>query len=203
MDINKHPTVREVVEASVGDNPGIQVRLEHAYQVPVAKVWKALTDPARLARWFLPVSGELRPAGAFQFEGGVGGTILDCEPDTLLRATLGSDASIIEVRLQAHGSGATEFTFAHTVPLSTVGNGAGILEVAPAWDLSVVGLGLFLRAEFVNDPIAWASTPAMQRYARQSIDAWAAAIELSELATATEIAGATGTSITRFAPDAA
>lgn len=202
MDIHKHATFREVVEAQAGDEPGIQVRLVHVYQAPVAEVWKALTEPESLARWFLPISGDLHVGGAFQFEGNAGGTILACEPESLLRVTFGMESSVVEVRLTADGPDSTEFTFEHTVPLSMAGSGAGALFVAPAWDMSVVGLGLFLRGEFVDNPSTWESTPAMQRFARQAIDAWAAAIELSELASATEIAAAVGAAIAQFAPDA-
>ena len=203
MDINKHPTVREVSEAPAGHDAGVEVRLGHEYQAPVADVWTALTDPDRLARWLLPVSGDLRLSGAFQFEGNAGGTVLACEPGRLLRVTFGGDTSIVEVRLRANGPDATEFTLTHTVPLSMAGSGAGALGAAPAWDLRVLGLGLFLRGEFVDDPAAWEHTPALQRYARQSIEAWAAAIELSELATATELAAAVNAAVTRFSPDEA
>ncbi|KFF59823.1 hypothetical protein JF66_08595 [Cryobacterium sp. MLB-32] len=202
MDITAHPTVREVVEAPVGDEPGLQVRLVHAYRAPVAEVWRALTDPDRLARWFLPISGDLRVTGAFQFEDNAGGTVLACESESLLRVTFGGDTSIVEIRLRAQGPDETEFTFEHTVPLAMAGSGAGALYVAPAWDMSVLGLGLFLRGEFVGNPATWEGTPAMQRYARQAIDAWAAAIELSELASAAELAAAVGASIAQFAPDA-
>lgn len=202
MDIRKHAPIREVVEAAAGDEPGIQVRLVHVYQAAVADVWKALTEPDRLARWFLPVTGDLRVKGSFQFEDNAGGTVLACEPERLLRVTYGGDTSVVELRLQADGPEATEFTLEHTVPVSMAGSGAGALYVAPAWDMGVVGLGLFLRGEFVDNPATWEGTPAMQRYARQSIDAWAAAIEVSELASAEELAGAVNASIAQFAPDA-
>ena len=202
MDIQKHATFREVVEAPAGDEPGIQVRLVHVYQASVADVWKALTEPDNLARWFLPISGDLQVGGAFQFEGNAGGTVLACEPESLLRVTFGGESSVVEVRLRAEGTDMTEFTFEHTVPLSMAGSGAGALYVAPAWDMSVLGLGLFLRGEFVDNPSTWEGTPAMQRYARQAIDAWAAAIELSELASPEEIAAAVGASTAQFAPDA-
>ncbi|KGJ72151.1 hypothetical protein GY21_17225 [Cryobacterium roopkundense] len=202
MDIQKISTTREVIEAPAGGETGIQVRLGHVYQASVADVWRAVTEPESLERWFLPLSGDLHVGGAFQFEGNAGGTILACEPEALLRVTFGMDTSVVEVRLRAVAPDSTEFTFEHTVPLSMAGSGAGALYVAPAWDMSVVGLGLFLRGEFVNDPSTWENSPAVQRYARQAIDAWAAAIELSELASATELAEGVAASIAQFAPDA-
>ena len=36
----------------------------------------ALTDPERIGRWFLPISGDFRLGGRYQFEGNAGGKIL-------------------------------------------------------------------------------------------------------------------------------
>src|SRR5699024_4285888 len=54
--------------------------LEQTYPAPLADVWAAVTTAERIQRWFLPVSGDLRPGGRYQFEGNAGGEILACEP---------------------------------------------------------------------------------------------------------------------------
>ena len=36
-------------------------------------VWAAFASPDRLGRWFLPVSGDFRLGGSYQFEGNAGG----------------------------------------------------------------------------------------------------------------------------------
>src|SRR5690606_4554170 len=52
-------------------------RREHP--ADAAELWNALTDPERIPRWFLPVTGELRPGGRYRFEGNASGTVLNCE----------------------------------------------------------------------------------------------------------------------------
>jgi uncharacterized protein YndB with AHSA1/START domain len=47
------------------DGDRMAVRLERVYPTGAADLWAALTDPARLARWFARVEGDLRPDGTF------------------------------------------------------------------------------------------------------------------------------------------
>jgi uncharacterized protein YndB with AHSA1/START domain len=49
------------------------VVLSRVYDAPVADVWDACTDPERIPRRFLPVSGDLQPGGRFRLEGNAGG----------------------------------------------------------------------------------------------------------------------------------
>ena len=58
--------------------------LRRRYDAAIEDVWDAVTDPDRLKRWFLPISGDLRVGGTFQLEGNAGGEILSCEPPRLL-----------------------------------------------------------------------------------------------------------------------
>ena len=45
------------------------IKFEFDLQHPAEKVWRALTDPALLAQWLLPVAGlELQPGAAFTFK---------------------------------------------------------------------------------------------------------------------------------------
>ena len=47
------------------DGDRMAVRLERRYGTDAADLWAALTDPARLSRWFARVDGDLRPDGTF------------------------------------------------------------------------------------------------------------------------------------------
>lgn len=42
------------------------------YDAPIEELWDALTDPERISRWFLPVSGDYRVGGRYQLEHEVG-----------------------------------------------------------------------------------------------------------------------------------
>ncbi|TFD52945.1 ATPase [Cryobacterium frigoriphilum] len=201
-EIQINETQRTVAMAPGGGEPAVQVRLVHHYAALPEAVWAALTEPAALARWFLPVTGDLQVGGTFQFEGNAGGEILACVPGRVVRVTYGGPTSVVVARLDPGVSGGSTLTFEHTVPLSMAGSGAGALYVAPAWEMSVVGLGLFLAGDFVDNPVTWQASPGMQRFARLSIDAWAAAVERSETASAIELSAAVAASIAQFAPDA-
>ena len=73
----------ERILASLGsaDGRGI-VRVEDRYDTGIEDLWSAVTDPARLARWFGPVDGELRTGGAFHLSVEWDGTgrVDACEP---------------------------------------------------------------------------------------------------------------------------
>jgi Activator of Hsp90 ATPase homolog 1-like protein len=49
--------------------------IARTYDAALEDVWDACTNPERLPRWFLPVSGELRPGGRYELEGNAGGEI--------------------------------------------------------------------------------------------------------------------------------
>jgi uncharacterized protein YndB with AHSA1/START domain len=66
------------------DGKGI-VRVEDRLDTDIDDAWSALTDPARLARWYGEVDGDLRPGGEYRarvFASGWEGTgrVVACEP---------------------------------------------------------------------------------------------------------------------------
>ena len=196
---------REVEKLPPADGAGERVRvlMRRSYDAPIGDVWDAVTQPDRMKRWFMPISGELRVGGTFQLEGNAGGEILTCEPPRLLRATFGGPTSIVEVRLTSRGDSDTVLELEHTVPIEMAQSGAGALYVGPGWDGALMGLGLFLRGEAVGDPVAAANSPQVQEFSKRSVHAWAAVVEDSGTATAEELAAATEVSLAQFAPDLA
>ena len=197
-----HRTV-ERQPAADGAGERVSVLLRRSYDAPIGDVWDALTQPDRIKRWFMPISGELRVGGTFQLEGNAGGEILTCEPPRLLRATFGGPASIVELRLTPQGDGDTVLELEHTVPIEMAQSGAGALYVGPGWDGALMGLGLFLRGEAVGDPVAAASSKEAQEFSKQSVHAWAEVVKDSGTATAEQLAAATEVSLAQFAPDSA
>ena len=68
------------------------VRIEDRYDTGPDDLWSALTDPARIARWFGRVEGDLRPGGEFRLHveaAGLDSTgrVDACEPPRRLRVT--------------------------------------------------------------------------------------------------------------------
>ena len=187
------------IDREVTDGDDVGVRMERRYPSAVADVWDALTDPDRIRRWLMPISGDLRPGGQFQLEGNAGGEILRCEPPSLLRVTFGSETSLVEVRLTADGP-ETVLTLEHTVPKELAGSIAGALFVGPGWDGALLGLALYLDGQVSEDPVAAGSSPEAQEFCARAIDAWVRVLEAAGLDEET-IAGAKQASLSQFAPD--
>jgi len=192
---------REVSRNSEGGAELVSVRLRREYEASVEDVWSALTDPSRIRRWFMPVSGNLQEGGDFQLEGNAGGRILRCDPPSMLKATFGGETSIVELRLEASGDGRTVLELHHSVPLEMAGSGAGALYVGPGWDGAFLALGLFLAGTTIDDPVAAASSPEAQAFSRESVEAWTKVIQDSGTASPEEITAAVEMSLAQFAPD--
>jgi uncharacterized protein YndB with AHSA1/START domain len=158
--------------------------ISQVYDTDLDDMWDVVTDPERIARWFLPVSGELREGGKYQFEGNAGGTITSCDKPRSFAATweFGGGVSWIEVRLTPEGDGRTRFSLEHTA-LAADGDehwkqfGPGAVGVG--WDSGLLGLSMHLAAPDAprdNDAImAWMVSEDGKRFMKLSSEAWAAA----------------------------
>ncbi|NUL48889.1 polyketide cyclase [Cellulosimicrobium funkei] len=162
--------------------------LEQTYPAGLEDVWEAVTSAERIARWFLPVSGELRLGGRYQFEGNAGGTVLECTPPADgaagYRVTweFGGGVTWVTIRLTAEGED-TRFSLEHVAPAATVPAemwdtfGPGATGVG--WDGGLLGLGLHLGATegslSPGEAEAWAATEEGRAFYRGAADGWAAA----------------------------
>jgi uncharacterized protein YndB with AHSA1/START domain len=176
---------REVDDRQMPAGAGRVVRLRRDYDAPIEDVWDAITDPARIQRWFLPVSGDLRLGGSYQLEGNAGGDIVRCEPPHVLAVTwffgpkTEGDVSVVEVRL-TEDSGATMLVLDHaaTVPpdrWSEFGPGA----VGVGWDLALLGLAWHLDGQETPNHEEFETSPEARRYMTESSEAWGVAFAAS------------------------
>ena len=62
MTSNASPSTRILGSLRSTDGVGV-VRMEDRYDTDIEDLWAAITDPARLARWYGQVDGDLRPGG--------------------------------------------------------------------------------------------------------------------------------------------
>jgi uncharacterized protein YndB with AHSA1/START domain len=62
MTSNASPSTRILGSLRSTDGVGV-VRIEDRYDTDIDDLWTAITDPARLARWYGQVDGDLRPGG--------------------------------------------------------------------------------------------------------------------------------------------
>lgn len=201
-------TQREVGSGRIAAGEGHVVRLRRTFETPIDDVWDAVTDPERISRWFLPISGDYRIGGHYQLEGNAGGEIVACDRPNRLRVTwvygdTSDPASVseLEIRLAPAGDGATTLELAHTAVVpdevwAMYGPGA----VGVGWDGGVLGLALHLRGGTVGDPIAWQSSDEGREFNTRCSVAWGAA---NEAAGAEPAAAATAVANTTafYAPD--
>jgi uncharacterized protein YndB with AHSA1/START domain len=192
---------REVIRRKGPEGEVVSVQIRRTYDAAVADVWNALTDPDRMKRWFLPVSGDLRAGGTFQLEGNADGDILACEPPRLLRVTFGGPTSLVELRLSPETEDRTSLQLEHTVPIEIAQSGAGALFVGPGWDGGFVALDSYLRGEISDDPVAAANSPEGRELSKQSVDSWVAVVERSGTASVDEIEAIKQMALAQFAPD--
>jgi uncharacterized protein YndB with AHSA1/START domain len=148
-----------------------------SYPAPLQDVWAALTEADRIARWFLPVSGDLRLGGRYRLEGNAGGTVETCDPPHAFSVTweYDGDVSWVAVTLTPEGDG-TALELRHTAPVTPqrwaeFGPGA----VGVGWELGLLGLAWHLESGAPLDPsetAAWAASEEGVAFITGSSDAW-------------------------------
>ena len=154
------------------------VTVIRTYGAPVEDVWDACTNPERIPRWFLPISGELHVGGRYQLEGNAGGTIERCDPPQSFVATweYGGEVSWIELRLSSASGGRTRFQLEHIAHIdderwSQFGPGA----VGVGWDLGLRGLAIHLMSGRSVDPqevAAWNASEEGRQFVSLSSQTW-------------------------------
>ena len=179
------------------------------YDTTVEDLWEVVTTPERLARWFLPVEGDLKLGGRYQLKGNAGGTITRCDPPKALDLTweFAGGTSWVNLRLAPDGPGA-RLTLEHIAHVDGIGKehlekyGPGATGVG--WDLSLHGLKQYLaNPQVAIDPAAfeaWTTSAEGKAFVRKCGEAWADAFiasganpELSRAQAERTIAFYTGT----------
>ena len=172
-------TQREVGRARLGGSDGWAITLRRTLQAPIEDVWDAITNPDRVGRWFLPISGDYRLGGHYQFEGNAGGEIVECRRPDHLKITwvFGEQGdgppSEVDIRLTPSGDAMTVLEFTHTAVVPDefwreYGPGA----VGVGWDGGLLGLTLHLDGGAIADPTAWQMSAEGRDFYSQSSAAW-------------------------------
>ncbi|MBW0102211.1 SRPBCC family protein [Pseudonocardia sp. KRD291] len=187
---------RRVHAGERGDQ--VAVRLERTYRAGVEDVWDALTDRGRLARWFLPVSGDLKVGGHFATEGNADGEVLRCDRPSTLVVTWGGPESVVTVELAADGAESTVLTLDHSVTATPVPDAGGALYVGPGWDGAFLALGLHLRGTDLGDPAQFQNSPEVLEYNVGLVQAWEATLRESGMATEEQTQAAVAVATAQF-----
>lgn len=90
----------------IGDRWQLRFRRQLAH--PVDKVWRAITEPEHLQKWFPDrVVGHMTPGASLRFEMGDGesfdGEVLTCDPPKALELRWGTDLLRFEIEADADG----------------------------------------------------------------------------------------------------
>ncbi|WP_053846641.1 SRPBCC family protein [Streptomyces sp. NRRL B-24085] len=193
-------THRRVGTRQVESGEARTVLLRRTYDAEIADVWDAVTSAERIARWFMPVSGELKVGGRYQLEGNAGGEILECVAPERLRVSwlYGPDPgfSEVEVRLTPEVGERTVLELEHVAVVpdefwDQFGPGA----VGVGWDLGLYGLALHLAGGGLSkeEAATWHNTPEGSAFITGSGEGWGEAYAVSgaDRETATRTAAAT------------
>jgi uncharacterized protein YndB with AHSA1/START domain len=198
---------RVTAHRTIPAGDGRTVVLRRSYGASIDDVWDAITTRERIERWFLPVSGELKPGGTYQLEGNAGGRIVACEPPRHLKITwvfgenpTERDVGEVDVRLSSDGD-RTVLELEHAAVVedewwATYGPGA----VGVGWDLTFLGLAQHLSGESIGDRETWPMTPEARDFMTRSAQAWGDAM-LASGATRDEAAAAVRGTTSAYVPD--
>lgn len=168
---------REVRTGSRDGAPTKVAVARRTYPVGQADLWDAVTNPERIPRWFLPVSGELKVGGRYQLEGNAGGVVEHCAEPQSFAVTweFGAMMSWLTVTLTPDGPG-TRLELAHEAHVDPEMWGQyGPGAVGVGWDLGLMGLGLHLETGAQVDPataVTFPASPAGTEFIRLAAADW-------------------------------
>jgi uncharacterized protein YndB with AHSA1/START domain len=142
------------------------------YDATPDEVWAALTTADRIARWMMPVSGDLQVGGRFQLEGNAGGEVLDCDRPERLAITweYGDQTSWVDVSLRPTDAG-TLLQLDHAIPVDDHYAQFGPGATGIGWELGLMGLAEHLAAPDAPRPVS-EDLPDLTGYMGSSASAW-------------------------------
>ncbi len=162
--------------------------LTRTYETSVEDLWDACTDPARLARWYTTVTGELRVGGMFDQVNMGGGVIAVCDAPHHLKLILGKGGvDEIEVRISPgprDGTATLELQHATTLDSHEIGGQMydAIFCMGGGYYPRLLALDLHLRDTLPGDydATAFHLNPDMRPAIDRGSAAMAALVEADE-----------------------
>ncbi|RUT28552.1 SRPBCC family protein [Arsenicitalea aurantiaca] len=175
--------VTRTVATRTRDGKSMRVVIaERDYETDIEDLWNAVTDPDRIARWFMPIEGSVGLGERYQLKGNAGGEVLACDPPKEFSVTweFGGEVSWLTVSLSPAGE-VTRLRLEHSahVPEEFWSQyGAGATGVG--WDMALMGLGMHIKTgtatvwspEEIN---AWSASADGRSFIVRSAEGWVAA----------------------------
>ncbi|MEU2003272.1 SRPBCC domain-containing protein [Rhodococcus sp. NPDC019627] len=189
VDVNSQidAVTRALRTEEVDGEPSRIQTIAQEYPAGIDEAWDATTSAERIARWFLPVSGDLRLGGRYQLTGNASGEILECTPPSdgtaYYRITweFAGGVSWVTVRLTSLGQDRTRFELEHMARVAdvpadmweTFGPGA----TGVGWDQCLLGLALHFAVQdskiAPEEGAQWALSDEGKAFTRAAADRWA------------------------------
>lgn len=191
VDVQKQidAVTRTLQTTDVEGEPSYVQTVSQEYRSPIGEVWDAVTTADRIARWFLPVSGELRQGGRYELAGNASGEVLRCAAPEGGRAgyrvtwEYGGGVTWLALRLTALDDERTRLELEHTAHTADVPEemwsmfGPGATGVG--WDQALLGLAVHLGALegsiSPDEAQQWQVSDEGKAFARAAADGWAQA----------------------------
>jgi uncharacterized protein YndB with AHSA1/START domain len=173
---------RQVGTRVFGPGEARTVTVTQTYATDPDDLWDACTNPERIPRWFLPVTGELKLGGKYQLEGNASGTIERCDPPKSFFVTweYGGQVSWLEVRVVPETDDRTRVELEHIAHVDEelwAQFGPGMVGIG--WDMALLGLAQHLSegAPTVTPATAaeWTVSPEGIAFMSESGERWYAA----------------------------
>ena len=173
--------LRETTELQFDGKPARAVRGTRVYETDVDDLWDALTNPERIPRWFLPISGKLEAGGRYQLDGHASGQITKCDPPYAFHATweYGDDVSWLQIDVSKATNGA-QLSLTHIMRMDDQNNEHwtkyGPAATGVGWDLAFLALDYCLSHadEIIGsaENAAWMASAAGKLFIRSAADKW-------------------------------
>lgn len=164
-------------ECGRGEKAGGPVRTVTLFLVTrrlPSEVWGAIVRPERLARWFAPVSGDLRVGGRFRVEGRAEGRILACDPARRLELEweVAGELGWVDIALSFYGGSGSRLTLAHSVRETDRWRTYGPAGVGVEWERASYELVGHLARPAEDDWLAIAASPEGRRLLATCAEGW-------------------------------
>lgn len=171
---------RKLDKVERGGREAWRLTATRIYETDLQDAWDALTNPERIPRWFLPISGDLKVGGRYQLEGNASGEIERCEPPRSLALTweMHGDVSWVTVQLGEAKEG-TRLVLEHVAHVpEAIFDQFGPGGVGVGWDLALMGLELYLGSGTALDPKeaeTWTTSAQGRPFVEGCSNGWAEA----------------------------
>lgn len=169
---------RTVTATRHDDTVDTVATISQSYRTDADDLWDACTTAERLARWFGPVSGDLRLGGEYQIENNAHGTVTACTPPRTFTLTweLYGPPTTLVVTVEPDGDDCARLTLEHSGSLDAgLWDQFGPGAVGIGWDLGLVGLAHHLAtgSDTPAESTGWVGTASGREFMAGSSRRWA------------------------------